>query len=151
MAHANVPLQTTVLVVDDSLELQRYLRTLLELDSYHVLTASNGFEALHLLHLGCTPAVALVDLQMPGIDGLETLRRLQKLRPALKVIMCSGVEDPDKIHEVMALGAHAYLIKPIQHLYLSAAIERCLQEHSVQRPAERPAARVFVMSSPNLP
>lgn len=150
MDYLNALLPATVLVVDDSPEMQRYLRILLELDSYQVVTASNGYEALQFVRLGFAPAVALVDLEMPGMDGLEILRRLQELRPATKVIMCSGVEDPGKIREAIALGAHAYLQKPVQHLYLSAAVERCLREESVKGPAEHPGARLFVMSSASL-
>src|SRR5579863_5629261 len=65
MASLNLAFQTTVLVVDDSFEIQRYCRTLLELDSYRVVTTSSGYEALELLRQGCTPAVVLLDLQMP--------------------------------------------------------------------------------------
>ncbi len=104
----------------------RYLRVLLELESYEVETASNGSEAVRRVREGCTPAVVLLDLQMPGMDGLKTLRRLLKLRPELKVIMCSGVDDPNKVRRAASLGAQAYLTKPVQHLYLSAALERCL-------------------------
>jgi CheY-like chemotaxis protein len=118
--------KTAVLVVEDSPEVQRYLRTLLELDSYHTEVASTGEEALQCLHEGYDPAVVLLDMQMPGMDGLETLRRLRALRPDLKIIMCSGVDDPEKISQAEALGAHSYLLKPVQHLYLSAAVERCL-------------------------
>ena len=64
------------------------------------------------------------------MDGLETLRILRQLHPAAKVIMCSGVDDPDKIQQAILLGAQAYLVKPVQHLYLSAAIERCLGRDS---------------------
>jgi DNA-binding NarL/FixJ family response regulator len=75
---------------------------------------------------GCVPAVVLLDLQMPGMDGLKTLRRLLKLQPELKVIMCSGVDAPSEVRRAALLGAQGYLIKPVQHLYLSAALERCL-------------------------
>ncbi len=150
MAYANPQSRQPILVVDDSAEMRRYLRALLELDSYRVITASDGFEALQLLRLGCAPAVVLLDLQMPGMDGLETLRQLRELRPAPRVILCSGVEDPAKMREAIALGAEAYLIKPIQHLYLSAAIERCVQKHNVTRPAERHGSRLFVVPSPSL-
>jgi DNA-binding NarL/FixJ family response regulator len=46
--------------------------------------------------------------------------------------MCSGVDDPEKIQQAISLGAQAYLVKPVQHLYLSAAIERCLGQDSGQ-------------------
>ena len=118
--------RATVLVVDDSPEMRRYLRFLLELDSYHVETASTGDEAVQRLRNGFVPQIVLLDLQMPGMDGLKTLRHLRKLRPSLKVIMCSGVEDARKIRRAASLGAEAYIRKPVQKLYLSAAMERCL-------------------------
>jgi CheY-like chemotaxis protein len=143
------PVKATVLVVDDSPEMRGYLRILLETDSYRVETAGNGHEALQRLGLGCVPQVVLLDLQMPGMDGLETLRRLQEFRPQPKVIMCSGVDDPAKILEALALGALAFLVKPIQHLYLSAAIEGCLNEALAKRPAAHLGAHVFVLPSPS--
>jgi CheY-like chemotaxis protein len=144
------PLKATVLVVDDSPEIQRYLRVLLELDSYQVETASSGREALQALRRGFNPEVVLLDLQMPGMDGLETLRRLRQFRSTVKVIMCSGVDDPDTIREAGSLGAQAYLLKPIRHLYLSAAVERCLAEGSARRPAEHLGAQLFVLPSPGV-
>lgn len=118
--------KATILVVDDSPAMLRYLRLLLEIDSYQVETASNGADALLCIRQGCSPAVVLLDVQMPGMDGLKTLRRLMKLQPDLNVIMCSGVDDPAKIRRATLLGAKAYLTKPVQRLYLSAAVERCL-------------------------
>jgi AmiR/NasT family two-component response regulator len=47
--------------------------------------------------------------------------------------MCSGVDVPNKIRQAISLGAQAYLVKPVQHLYLSAAIERCLGQDSGER------------------
>jgi CheY-like chemotaxis protein len=145
---ASNPVKATVLVVDDSPEIRRYLCALLELDSYRVETASSGYEALQRLAHGCTPQVVVLDLQMPGMDGLETLRRLQELRPKPHVIMCSGVDDPEKIREAVSLGAHAYLVKPVQHLYLSAAVDRCLRERAAKRPADHLSSQLFVLPSP---
>jgi CheY-like chemotaxis protein len=124
-APSNRP-KTTILVVDDSPAMLRYLRMLLELDSYQVETASTGSEALQRVREGYVPAVVLLDLQMAGMDGLKTLRGLLKLQPELKVIMCSGVDDPGEVRRAALFGARGYLIKPVQHLYLSAALERCL-------------------------
>ena len=119
--------KATVLIVDDSPAMLRYLRVLLELESYQVETASNGSEALQRVRDGCAPAIVLLDVQMPGMDGLKTLRSLRKLQPNLKVIMCSGVDDPRQVRRAASLGAQAYLTKPVQHLYLSAALEGCLK------------------------
>jgi CheY-like chemotaxis protein len=146
---ASNPVKATVLVVDDSPEIRRYLCALLELDSYRVETASSGHEALQALAHGCIPQVVVLDLQMPGMDGLETLRRLQEFRPKPHVIMCSGVDDPEKIREAVSLGAHAYLVKPVQHLYLSAAVDRCLRERAAKRLADHPSSHLFVLPSPS--
>lgn len=121
------PRRATILVVDDSPEIRRFLTLALELDHYNVETACCGEEAMELVQNGCRATIVLLDLQMPGMNGLDTLRVLRQLRPELKVIMCSAVDDPDTMQEAADSGAQAYLVKPIQHLYLSAAVERCVQ------------------------
>ena len=118
--------KANILVVDDSPAMLRYLRLILEIDSYQVETASNGAEALLRIRQGYSPAVVLLDLQMPGMDGLKTLQCLLKLKPALNVIMCSGVDDPGQVRRATLLGAKAYLTKPVRRPYLSAAVRRCL-------------------------
>lgn len=115
-----------VLVVDDDAAMLQYVRTLLELDSYRVQTANGGLEAVQLLTSGLIPDVVLLDVNMPGMDGLETLRQLLQIRPTLKVIMCSGAPDPRKALEAFVSGAQEFLTKPFRHLYLSATLERCL-------------------------
>jgi len=134
--------KATILVVDDSPAMLRYLRLLLEIDSYQVETASNGADALLCIRQGCSPAVVLLDVQMPGMDGLKTLRRLMKLQPDLNVIMCSGVDDPAKIRRATLLGAKAYL-------YLSAAVERCLD--SMSRAETETNSRGSVITLPRPP
>ena len=135
LATAAVKHKGTILVVDDSPEMQRYFRFLLELNAYQVETADNGLEALERLHGGCSPDAVILDLQMPYLDGLRTLQRLLKLRPGLKVIMCSGVSDPWKAQQATALGAEAYLVKPVQQLYLTAALDRCLKSETEKKSA----------------
>jgi len=117
-----------VLVVDDSPDMLRYLKLLLESDSYRVETVATGMEALDRLRKGDVPNVVLLDLQMPGMDGLKTLRKLRKLHPDLKVIICSGSEDASQRQKAAMLGAYSYLTKPVHHLYLSAVLERCLSD-----------------------
>jgi len=119
-----------VLVVDDSPETRLYFRRLLELDRYLVETAGNGCEALQVVRDGFAPEVVLLDMQMPDMDGLETLRLLRSLQPDLRVVICSGEEDPEKIRQALLLGARTYLVKPVPHLYLSAALEGCLAQDS---------------------
>jgi CheY-like chemotaxis protein len=141
------PAAGEVLVVDDTAEIRHYLRRLLELHGYQVETAANGEEAVRLITEGCSAAVVLLDMQMPGINGLETLRALRGLRPDLQIIMCSGVDDPDQIQEARLLGAEAYLVKPVQHLYLTAAVERCFAARSVG--VSRQAAHSVITLQPS--
>ncbi|HSB74911.1 MAG TPA: response regulator [Terriglobales bacterium] len=131
---ANSP-ASSVLVVDDDPALRAYLRTLLEMDSYQVQTAASGLEAVEMVGAGLAPDLVLMDVNMPGIDGVEALRRLLQIRPSLKVIMCSGSPDPRKALEAFVSGAQEFITKPFRHLYLSAAVERCLAARSSGRQA----------------
>ena len=125
----------TVLIVDDDPAMLCYIRTLLELDSYRVHTAASGLEAVQLVASGLVPDVVLLDVNMPGLDGLETLRQLLHIRSTLKVIMCSGAPDPRKALAAFVNGAQEFLTKPFRHLYLSATLERCLATRSSGRQA----------------
>lgn len=104
----------------------RYLQTILEFAAFHVETAGDGEEALRRISTGRQPDVVLLDLEMPGMGGLATLQHLVRMHPGLPVIICSGVDDPTVMESASSLGAHAYLRKPVQQLYLTAALERCL-------------------------
>src|SRR5215472_4800635 len=115
-----------ILVVDDEPGMLRYLRTLLEVDSYRVSTASSGAEALACVLREPPPDLVLLDLLMPDLDGLQTLERLRQARPALKVVMLSCVSDTRKVVQAIRLGAHDYLTKPFQKAELDAVLSHCL-------------------------
>src|ERR1700726_995289 len=106
----------------------RYIRTLLEVDDYKVETASTGEEALQCVDKGMEPDLVLLDVLMPGIDGLETLEQLRQLKPGLKVVMLSCVNDTKKVVQAMRLGAQDYLTKPFQKAELDAVIDQCLNQ-----------------------
>src|SRR5207244_12230888 len=89
--------RATILVVDDSPDMLRYLRVVLELDSYRAETANNGVEALQRVRNGTGPEVVVLDLQMPEMDGLKRGGRLLQLQPQLEVVMCWVVGDPDQV------------------------------------------------------
>jgi two-component system, NtrC family, response regulator AtoC len=125
-----------ILLVDDEPGMQRYIRTLLEVDNYKVETASTGEEALEMLQKGLRPDLVLLDLLMPGIDGLQTLEELRKLQPALKVVMLSCVSDTRKVVQAIRLGAHDYLTKPFQKAELNRLIDQCLETNQQNYPGE---------------
>ena len=116
-----------VLLVDDEPGMLRYIRTLLEVDSYKVETATSGSDALDRVQGGLTPDLVLLDLLMPGIDGLQTLEQLKQLKPSMKVVMLSCVSDTRKVVQAIRLGAQDYLTKPFQKAELDAVIKQCLR------------------------
>lgn len=123
-----------VLVVDDEPGMIAYLRTLLELNHYDVETAASGNDALDAIIRGPAPDLILLDLVMPGMDGLETLDRIQRLRPGTKIIMLSCVTTTRKVVEAIRLGARDYLTKPFQEAELVATLKRCLEQAAAVEP-----------------
>ena len=117
-----------ILIVDDEPGMRRYLQTVLELDAYKVSTASNGEEAIDKVQRD-QPDVVLLDMVMPGPDGLETLKRIREARPTTKVVILSCVRDTRKVAMAMRLGAHDYLSKPVQKEEMDDVLRFCL-EHS---------------------
>jgi two-component system, NtrC family, response regulator AtoC len=115
-----------ILLVDDEPGMLRYIKTLLEVDDHRVETASTGEEALEKVQKGLNPDLVLLDLLMPGIDGLETLESLRKLHPGAKVVMLSCVNDTKKVVQAIRLGATDYITKPFQKAELDAVIDQCL-------------------------
>src|SRR6266849_9879570 len=115
-----------ILLVDDEPGMLRYIRTLLEVDDYKVETASTGEEAVDRVQKGLQPDLVLLDLLMPGIDGLQTLEQLRQLQPSVKVVMLSCVNDTRKVVQAMRLGAHDYLTKPFEKAALDAVVDQCL-------------------------
>jgi DNA-binding NtrC family response regulator len=101
-----------------------------------VHTASTGEEALERVQKGLQPDLVLLDLLMPGIDGLQTLEQLRQIRPGTKVVMLSCVSDTRKVVQAIRLGAHDYLTKPFQKAELDAVIDQCLGTNQQNYPGE---------------
>ena len=115
-----------ILLVDDEPGMLRYIRTLLEVDEHKVHTATTGEEAVAHVQKGLSPDLVLLDLLMPGIDGLQTLEQLRHIKPGLKVVMLSCVSDTRKVVQAMRLGATDYLTKPFQKAELDSVISQCV-------------------------
>ena len=115
-----------ILLVDDEPSVLRYTKTLLEIDNYRVETAASGEEAVQRLNHGPAPNLIVLDLVMPGMDGLQTLENCKKIRPEQKVVMMSCVSDTNKVVQAIKLGASDYLTKPFQPVQFAASIRRAL-------------------------
>ena len=110
-----------VLVVDDELEVRLVLGDFLASRGYEVTQAQSGAEALGLLDR-IRPDVVLLDVFMPGIDGMETLRRIVAAHPSLPVIMVTGNVDVEVTSKALEMGAADYVPKPFDLQYLEQAV-----------------------------
>jgi DNA-binding response OmpR family regulator len=110
-----------ILVVDDEPEVRQLMEHFLTERGYDVRIAENGRLALVTLDT-FTPDVVLLDMHMPEMDGLETLRRLVVRSPSLPVIMITVNEDIETTARLLQLGAADYVPKPFNLEYLEQAI-----------------------------
>jgi two-component system response regulator AtoC len=130
--------EATILVVDDDLEVRNYFETLLKLQGYKVLLAESGEETIELLRAG-DPAVHLIllDVMMPGKDGIETLKEIRASFDNLPVILVSSASSWPFVMEALDGVSATFLEKPVLQAELMRAIEELLP--SSKTPAPEPA------------
>ncbi|NRA02390.1 MAG: sigma-54-dependent Fis family transcriptional regulator [Myxococcales bacterium] len=126
------PVPRRVLVVDDVDSMRSYLKNLLSLRGYQVDAAESGSAALAAIDQGLQPEVVLLDVMMPGMDGLETLDGMVKRLPKVPVIMLTVVGKAGTVVEAMSRGASDYLNKPFEEEELELAIQRVLEKEQLQ-------------------
>jgi DNA-binding response OmpR family regulator len=117
---------TKILVVDDEQFIRNALGKFLSAKGYDVYKAQDGDEALSAYQLN-RPDIVILDIRMPGKDGVETLRELKEIDPQVNVIMVSAVHEEETAKEAMDEGAFDYITKPIDPNYL----ELCLNTRLV--------------------
>src|SRR5512143_2377317 len=121
-----------ILVVDDEKLIRWSVGERLQRDGYEVIAAESGEQALEMV-AASAPDVMLLDVRLPGIDGLATLQRALALHPEVSVLMMSAHSTVDVAVEAMKHGAVDFLVKPFPFQSLDAAVQRALSSARTRR------------------
>ncbi len=120
----------SILVVDDEVEICDLLQSFLSQEGYQVFSATNGVKAISLGKQN-EPDLALLDIKMPGMDGIEVFRELKKVRKDMGVIILTGYGTLGTAKEAMRLGAYDYLTKPFDLGLVKIVIQEALKNKLV--------------------
>lgn len=101
-----------ILICDDEEGVRESLKLILE-DDYELSFANTGIEALEKVK-DEPPDIVILDIKMPKMSGLETLKRIKKISPKTKIIIASGYKSVETAQEAIKLGASDYIVKPFE-------------------------------------
>ena len=116
--------------MDDDPNQRRILSVLLETRGYEVMGLGGGEKCLEILDEN--PVAVFLDLMMPGIGGMETLKAIKKFREDLPVIMVTSVNEAETAVQALKLGAFDYIVKPFDEARLMATLENALQQKALR-------------------
>ncbi len=125
----------TLLIIDDDVVNCRLIKTIFSAQGLEVAAAHDGQSGIDRA-LAAPPDVILLDLRMPGLDGLEVLAKLKQEIPALPVVMLTGHQDVKTAVRATQLGAFDYLTKPFDHEEIIVVVRRALQTRALQLEVE---------------
>ncbi len=120
-----------ILVVDDELFVRELLLEFLSSEGYEVFLADSGEKAVELMQTQAADLI-LLDLKMPGIDGMETLRRIKKVAPGALTIIMTGYPTIQSSIDALRCGACDYVVKPFKLNDLKSTIEKALEKHKAK-------------------
>jgi len=123
--------EPVVLIVDDEEGIRESISGILEDEGYAVITSSTGEEALKAL-MEQNPDLILLDVWLPGIDGIQTLKELKNMKPDLPVIMISGHANIDLAVNATRMGAYDFLEKPLSLERVLLATKRALERRALE-------------------
>ena len=135
------PQTETILVVDDEVPVLNLCTDILRMGGYEVIGAHSGEEALQLLGQGGDGVqLALLDIMMPGLNGVETARRIQTTSPATRVVLMSGYNGADVAKLIGEDSSIPIIWKPFRAKSLLRMVENVLNTPSAEEVAEHAAA-----------
>ena len=116
-----------LLIIDDEDDVRLFLEDFLSEREFYVSSAPSAEEGLELMAKNI-PDVVLLDLMMPGMDGLECLKQIKKKYPQIKVIMITALNDEAKVALAKKNGAENYILKPFSLEYLESELLELIRE-----------------------
>jgi DNA-binding NtrC family response regulator len=119
----------TILIVDDEKDICTVLSDSLSQDRYRVVTAFNGKTALQLAKKE-KPDLMLLDIMMPGMDGIEVLKKIKRMKNEIVVIMFTAFGTLETAREAMKWGAYDYVTKPVDLFLLKSLVKEVLGKGS---------------------
>ena len=114
-----------ILIVDDNKDMQFLLSNILREEGYEIFSAGNGNRAIEIVKRN-EPDLVLLDIRLPGMDGLQILEKVRKIDKDIIVIMITAFGDVKSAVQAMKLGAHDYVTKPFDNEELSLIISKAL-------------------------
>lgn len=135
-----------VLIIDDEQHIRRMMRLTLEAGGYEVGEAADGFEGLKAYGDGTNWNAVVLDQRMPGIDGLETLRRLKAANVGARVVMATAYASIELAVEAMKLGAADFVRKPMTPEMLRNAVAAVLARSDAVKSSTTPAIETITMN-----
>ena len=124
-----------ILVVDDDKDLRFNLSSILKDEGYNVLAVEDGREALKAVQRNC-PNLVLLDIRLPGMDGMKILEKLKRIYKDLIIIMLTAYSDVKDAVKAMKLGAFDYVTKPFDNVELILIVKNSLQTQYLSREIE---------------
>jgi two-component system nitrogen regulation response regulator NtrX len=125
----------TILIVDDEESVRKSLADVMRDEGYEVVTAASGREGIDLLN-EVQPSLALLDIAMPEMDGIETLRRFREIRPDVPVIMVTGHGTIETAVKTTKMGAYDFMVKPPELAHLTLVVKHGLEEFRLREENE---------------
>lgn len=122
----------SILVVDDDRAIREYLTAFLSSRGYAVEVLESGDAAIARLASGHAPSMILLDILLPGKDGIEVLSSVKSLYPSIPIIILSGIGQIKTVVEAMRIGATDYLTKPFEEEALELAIENVIEKQRLK-------------------
>ena len=125
-------MSASILIVDDEVSILNSLSSILEDEGYDVSVAKSGMEALKHCAMN-PPELMMLDIWMPEMDGLETLKRLRELVPSTQVMMMSGHGSIETAVKAIKLGAYDYIEKPLSLENVTLRVKHALDQHRLEQ------------------